>query len=407
MPRGLRMILDFPLRMIWPGRRDEAGTPSRVCVQMGLAAGFAAFAGRCEALQPVLDAACRVAADGLGAGFAMLLVQHHHDGERWFVLQAGVGWRQGRVGHERLDADSGTAAGFAWRSGQPVLGNDIAGEGRFRVPPILAEHGVGCAVDVAIPGVSGDAAFGVLEVGGAGRGDFRPGDASFLQLLAHGVAAAAGRLAAEARHEAEAARGALDHRSALQEVHHRVRNDLQGVCAALDGEARRVGDEAQRQGLGRVGGRILALAGLYDHLLGQGVGGEVEFGSYLRALCGRISEAGGLDARSIDLHVEAEPVAVSRGRALSLAVAVNELVANAAKHAFVGGTFGRITVMLQATGSGGLVLGVADSGRGFAGPRPGGAGLGFVERLVAQAGGTIVREEGDGTRWRVTLDAER
>lgn len=399
------MILDFPLRMIWPRRQDEPAGPSRVCVQMGLAAGFGAFAGRCEALQPVLDEACRVAADGLGVAFAKLLV--HHDDERRFVLQAGVGWRDELIGRERLDADSGTAAGFAWRSGQSVLSNDIVAERRFRVPDILAEYGIGCAVNVVIPGVEGDVAFGVLEVEGPGRGDFRAEDVSFLQLVAHSVAAAARRIGAQARHEEEGAREALDHRTALEEIHHRVRNDLQGVCATVSLEARRLGDGEQREVLGRVGGRVLALAGLYDHLLGRGVGREVEFGSYLRALCGRIAEAGGLEARSIDLHVEAEPVAVSRGRALSLAVAVNELVSNAAEHAFVGGTFGRITVTLRALGSGGLVLWVADSGCGFAGPRPGGAGLGFVERLVAQAGGTLAREDGVGTRWRITLEAER
>jgi len=53
------------------------------------------------------------------------------------------------------------------------------------------------------------------------------------------------------------------------------------------------------------------------------------------------------------------------------------------------------------------VLSVGDDGRGFAGPRPGGAGLGFVERLVRQAGGTLAREDGGGTLWRIALPAGR
>ncbi len=398
------MMHDLSRRLGWQRRRDDGASSPRACGQMGLAARFGAFAARCDDLQPLLDEGCRVAAEGLAARFAKLLV--HRAEERRFVLQAGVGWREGLVGQARLDADTGTAAGFAWHSGQPVLSNDIVAEGRFRVPGLLAEHGIGCSINVVVPGEAGGPAFGVLEVEGRGRGGFRVEDATFLQLLAHSLAAGVARIAGRALQEAQGARDALDHQLSLCEMHHRVRNDLQAVCASLGLEARGVADPAQRQGLGRISGRVLALAGLYDHLLGPGGAQEVEFGGYLRTLCRRIVEAGGLDARSIDLHVETQAVAMSRRRALSLAVAVNELVSNAAEHAFVGRQFGRITVSLRTTTLGGAVLTVADQGRGFFGPRPGGAGLGFVERLVRQAGGVLAREDGDGTLWRIALAAE-
>ena len=399
------MIHDIPIR---PGRQEDGGTSSRLQAQtqsqVDLAVRFGAFAALCDDRQQLLDEACRVAAEGLEAGFAKLLV--YRADERCFVLQAGVGWREGLVGQERLDSDTGTAAGFAWHSGGSVVSNDMVAEGRFRMPGLLAEHGIGSSINVVVAGEAGCAAFGVLEVEGRGRGEFRVEDVGFLQLLAHSLAAAVGRVAGQALHEAEGARDALDHQVSLMEMHHRVRNDLQGVCASVGAEARRVADTAQRQGFGRISGRVLALAGLYDHLLGTGAGREVEFGGYLRTLCRRIVEAGALEARSIDLHVETEAVAMPRRRALSLAVAVNELVSNAAEHAFVGRHFGRITVALRATEGGGAVLSVADSGCAFAGPRPGGAGLGFVEHLVQQAGGVLEREDDGGTTWRIVLGAD-
>jgi two-component sensor histidine kinase/putative methionine-R-sulfoxide reductase with GAF domain len=409
------MVYDVPARLIWPkGQGDEARVPhgaDSARRRMRLVARFGRFAAAgSDDVQALLDEACCVAADGLASGFAKLLV--YLPGERAFVLQAGVGWHDGLVGHARLDADIGTAAGFAWHSGRSVVSNDIVAEGRFRVPPILVEHGIGSSINVVVPTAGGDdeAAFGVLEVEGPGRGDFTADDVCFLQAIAHSLAAALGRRAQRLLHEEQAAREALHHQLSLREVHHRVHNDLQGLRSSVGVEARRTADRAQREGFGRISGRVLALAGLYDQLLGASVADEVELGAYLRALCGRIAEAGGLESRSIELRVEVEAVTMPRGRALPLAVAVNELVSNAAEHAFVGRRFGRITVGLLAAGEDGRcgpVVTVADDVCGFDGPRPDGVGLGFVERLVQHAGGMLGRDDDGGTRWHIALSPEQ
>lgn len=460
------MAHDTPHQLIWPRRQGgrpqtqppleglplQSFTVEDMGRQMRLAAQFGRFAADCPDVQPLLDEACCVSAAGLMSEFAKLLV--YRDDERGFVLQAGTGWRDGLVGHARLDADTGTAAGFAWHTGESVVSNDIVAEGRFRVPDILAEHGIGSSINVVVPGSGPDAdadaqdpdsqdgdagdegaedgdagdgdagdgdaagrfsrgrggdarqAFGVLEVESPGRGDFTADDVCFLRVIACSLAGALARQAARARHEARGWRDARGHQVVLREMHHRVRNDLQGICSSLDWEARHA-DAVYRESLGRVIGRVFALAELYDQLLGADTTGEVEFGAYLRALCDRIAAAGGLAARSIALRVEAQALVLPRDRALPLAVALNEMVSNAAKHAFAGGG-GTIRVGLLAAGPAGVpVLSVGDDGRGFAGPRPGGAGLGFVERLVRQAGGTLAREDGGGTLWRIALPAGR
>ncbi len=425
-------------------------TPEDMGLRMRLVAQFGRFAADCPDVQPLLDETCCVAAAGLASEFAKLLV--YRDDEHGFVMQAGTGWRDGLVGHARLPADTGTAAGFAWHTGESVVSNDIVAEGRFRVPAILTEHGIGSSINVVVPGSGPDAdgdaedaedrdaedadlpdvglqagglqagalhagdaaggllrgrgdarqAFGVLEVEAPGRGDFTADDVCFLQVITHSLAGALARQTTRGRHEARGRRDARRHQAALREMHHRVRNDLQGICSGLDWEARHAG-AAHRESFGRVIGRVFALAELYDQLLGADSADEVEFGAYLRALCGRIAAAGGLAARSIALRVEAQALMLPRDRALPLAVALNELVSNAAKHAFAGA--GTIRVGLATGPAGTPVLSVGDDGRGFAGPRPGGAGLGFVERLVRQAGGTLAREDGGGTLWRIALPA--
>lgn len=396
----------FWRRGAMPGAK-QLPMSARLLRALRLAARFGTFAARCDDHQALLHEVCRVAAEGLGATFAKLLV--YRPDERAFVLQAGVGWRDGIVGRARLDVDVGTAAGFAWVSGQSIVSNDLVAEGRFRVPDLLVEHGIVRSINVVVPG-DGEAPFGVLEVESPEAGEFAAHDTHFLQLLAHSLAAAIGRDARQMLHEELTARSADDHETSLREMQHRVRNDLQGIASSIAGEARGTADPAQRESLGRVNRRVLALATLYDHLLGTRADTSLDMAAYLRSLCDKIADAAELSSRPITLSVDAQSVTMALDRAVRLAVAVNELVANAAEHAFPDGRAGTITVQLLAKGedgAGGPVVTVADDGCGFNGPHPGSAGLGFVEHLARQVRGELARESGNGsssgTRWRITL----
>lgn len=230
----------------------------------------------------------------------------------------------------------------------------------------------------------------------------------FLQLIANALAAAISRGARQTRHGAQVARSADEHQASLRELQHRVRNDLQAIYYAVEGEARHAADPLQRAGFERVSRRVMALAGLYDHLLGARLEGSVDMGPYLSLLCDKITDATGLASRAIELRVDAQRLRMPLRRALQIAVAVavNELVANAAEHAFPDRRPGTITVRLLAKGEDGTgcpVVTVADDGCGFQDTRPGSAGLGFVERLVRQAGGVLAREDGAGTRWHMEI----
>ncbi len=406
-------------------RLQEVAAPGcgRLRRQMRLAAEFTGFAGEGRGLAAVADEACRVAAAGLRVRRARLLVCAPDAG---FLVQAQVGWDVAGMAAMPRHDEAGTAAGDAWRDGLPVV-CEIAGAAR-RVPGLPErERGGGC-VAVVVPGEAG-VGFGVLECVGARA--FSALDVCFVQLLARAVGlvvrdGAQERQAARLEEERaaqgrERARVEADHRACLDELHHRVRNDLQAICSIADREAMGADREAMsadreamgaaQGGLGRVARRVMALAGLYDHLLGppaSGVAAEaIAFDVYLGTLCARIAAAGELGSRGIALEVRSVPLSVPRGQALQLGVAVNELVANACEHAFPSQGGGRVTVRL-ASGAAGAVLSVEDDGRGFAGARDGSAGLGFVERLVRQAGASLAREEGAreegaGTAWRIGL----
>ena len=370
---------------------------------MQLAARYAAMASQSDDLQALQQEACRVAAEGLEAEFAKLLVYQaeHQD----FLVQAGVGWQPGVIGQSRLAADTGTAAGFAWHTGESVISNTLGTDERFRVPALLVDYRLARSINVPVPG-DGHPAFGVLEVESSKSGRFITDDVCFLHLIAHSLAAASRRLVNQALHEEQAARRTDEYQMSLHEMQHRVRNDLQGICSSIDRESRNLDDAEQRGGYDRVSRRVRALAGLYDHLLATHSGGIVEMGAYLTSLCVRIATAADLTSLGIVLEAETQAVEMTIDQAGRLAIAVNELIANAAEHAFPNGRPGKIVVRLfvrDVDGIGYPVVTVSDDGSGFRGPRPGSAGLGFVERLVRGAGGVLKRMDGVGTEWQITL----
>ncbi len=378
---------------------------------MRLATRFAAFAAHSDDLPALEHEICRVAAEGLGVTFAKLLV--YDPEKRDFLLQAGAGWPDGIVGTTRLDADVGTAAGFAWHSGKSIISNSLTTEGRFRAPAILAEHEIIRSINVVVPG-DAEAAFGVLEVESPEPGRFIDHDVSFLELLAQSLAATITRVALRTAYEEQTKRSSENYQMSLHELQHRVRNDLQVIYSVVNREGRASAEPAEVTGFGRIGRRVMGLAQLYDHLLGragvsdlgQDGGGDIDMGIYLHSLCDKIAVADDLSIKGITLNANTEPLMMPVDRAVRLGVAVNELVTNAIKHAFPDKISGRITVRLIAKGKDGLglpVVSVADNGCGFSGPRLGSAGMTFVEELTRQARGVLSREHSKGTFWRIQL----
>jgi len=155
--------------------------------QQELVAWLGLYALGAPPLDGLLAEACRVAALGLGTAFAKVLRPRPAQDD--LLVVAGVGWRPGVVGHATLGAQLDSSAGYALHTKAPVLSNDLNGEGRFRVPVLLAEHGVRSALNVPI-GIAAAEPFGVLEVDSTSRHGFTAADTAFLQSFGNVLAAA-------------------------------------------------------------------------------------------------------------------------------------------------------------------------------------------------------------------------
>ena len=156
--------------------------------QQELLAAFGLFAcQRRDDLETVLFEATRVCAEGLQTKLCKVL-QATGDPVQRLLVRAGVGWAAGVIGRATIGADLASPAGYALKTGRPVISNHLGNEGRFRTPSLLAEHGVRRAINVLIP--DGDQPFGVLEADSPSDGRFTNHDVAFMQALANLLGAA-------------------------------------------------------------------------------------------------------------------------------------------------------------------------------------------------------------------------
>ena len=188
----------------------------------------------------------------------------------------------------------------------------------------------------------------------------------------------------------------------LAEFDHRMKNNFQIVASILAIQRRRVtGDAAEALGVALH--RVESIGRAHRHLYrGARETGAVQMRDYLSDLCDALADALLLHD-GITLACRSDEGLLPRDRAVSIGLVVNELVTNAAKHAFEGRDAGTIAVSFHCDGVGAGAswkLIVSDDGRGMppdegtpASP-DGGLGSRLIPAFARQAGGTITTESG-------------
>jgi PAS domain S-box-containing protein len=129
-------------------------------------------------LDDILNEACRLVAAALGTDLAKVM-EIDRDSNTGFV-RAGVGWRPGIVGHERVSLTEESSESYAIEKTEPVITNDLAHEKRFVFPRFLMDHGVVALVNVPIY-LPGRKPFGILQVDAREPREFGQEEIEFLK----------------------------------------------------------------------------------------------------------------------------------------------------------------------------------------------------------------------------------
>jgi PAS domain S-box-containing protein len=151
----------------------------------------------------------------------------------------------------------------------------------------------------------------------------------------------------------------------LGEIHHRVKNNLQIVYSLLDLQSSGIEDAVALGLLRESQNRVKSMALIHQMLYETNDFAQVDFAGFLENLVPTLVSAYGIDPGRITLFVNAAHVRLPINAAIPCGLVVNELIANALKHAFPGNRPGVIRVDIFNEPGDRVVLSVSDDGAGI------------------------------------------
>ena len=216
------------------------------------------------------------------------------------------------------------------------------------------------------------------------------------------------------RREAELRDAIARQELAMQEVHHRVKNNLQIVASLLNLQASRIRSPAIQAEFKSARNRVTALTTVHRHLYAYGEVQTINMRAFLLELCEQLFQAmGEVPGGRLLLEVDAPELDMSSDQVVPLALIVTEAVANAIKYAYPAGRGGTICVSLsQADGI--TELDISDDGVGIAAGQESvadevrnGIGIQLINGFARQLGAELVVRHDDGTHYQVRMTLRR
>jgi PAS domain S-box-containing protein len=204
----------------------------------------------------------------------------------------------------------------------------------------------------------------------------------------------------------------------LQEIHHRVKNNLQVITSLLSIQSDHIQNPEVSAVIEDTENRVRAIAALHETLYSSNYLASIEFGSYVERLVRDLVGFFGVDEERLKVAIRAEDLVVDISQAIPLGLIVNELVTNTLKHAFPVGRAGVIEIHLRYLPANSVGLDTADpppsdlgeitvKDNGVGLPpdlkldEPPSLGLHLVNVLVEQLDGKLEVAAAEGTSFKV------
>jgi two-component sensor histidine kinase len=356
--------------------------------QQAALAEFGQLALRTDDLDGILQEGCRLVGEALGTNLSKVITLEGQD----LFVRAGIGWRPGIVGTRRMRLEDDSADRYALDTGEPVIAVNPDEEKRFKIADFLVTEGVVAFVNVPIIRADSGHPFGILEVDSREPRHFTERDISFLRTYANMMAAAIERQCASRElHSLAQQRMQL-----LNELQHRLKNNLQSVAALVHLTMRNAPDPGVKDLLRSLVGRIDTLRLVHEKIYASGRFDRVELASYLGELGTALLRFHQTDRAEIGFMSDLRPLMVSPDNAIPLGLIVTEFITNSVKYAFDGG--GTISLRLDQLDPEKARLVVSDNGKGLGQRNTAGTGM----RLIAD----LARQVKAATQWKSETGTE-
>jgi len=173
----------------------------------------------------------------------------------------------------------------------------------------------------------------------------------------------------------------------IQEVHHRVKNNLQTIAALLRMQARRAKSEETRQALEDGINRILSVAVVHE-FLSRRESAVINMREVSQQILTQTRQSILDPNKDIQLELNGPNIYLPTRQATACALIINELLQNAVEHGYRDQSVGRVSLALRDEGDQ-VVITVWDDGQGL----PAGFRLDETDSLGLQIVQTLVQDD--------------
>jgi len=188
----------------------------------------------------------------------------------------------------------------------------------------------------------------------------------------------------------------------LQEVHHRVKNNLQVISSILNLQSSYVNDPKTLEILRESQQRIKSMSFIHETIYRTADFSRLEFMDYIKTIASNLIQSYRTAATRVDFVADMQSVGLNLDQAIPCGLIINELVSNALKYAFKGRKKGTLTVILREENDE-VILAVKDDGVGlpkdFAFEKNNSLGIQLVYALLEQIDATMQVDQSNGTEF--------
>jgi len=192
----------------------------------------------------------------------------------------------------------------------------------------------------------------------------------------------------------------------LQEVHHRIKNNMNTINSLIALQAESLQDRAISEALKDTGRRVQSMMVLYDKLYQSTDFNELSVANYLSSLVDEII-ANFPNCKSVKIVKKIDDFLLSVKKLQPLGIIINELLTNIMKYAFTGSSYGVITFNAEVAGNN-VVIVIQDNGCGLPESinigKTSGFGLMLVDILTVQLEATVKIERVNGTKFVIEFE---
>ena len=195
----------------------------------------------------------------------------------------------------------------------------------------------------------------------------------------------------------------------LNEIHHRVKNNMQIVTSLLKLQSQSIKDKRSLELFLNTQNRVRSMALIHEKLYKTEDFSKIDFGEYIRNLTAHLLISYHILPSQIKINVNIKDIVFNINVAIPCGLIINELVTNSLNHAFSNSREGKIKVSITRKGTNGYLLVVKDNGKGLPSEAieledPTTLGLQLVSSLVSQLKGTLQYRYKEGAVFSIEFE---